>query len=229
MTLDAIEGLKANLADLEAVLDSMTDDEWRLPSAADGWRVQEVVAHTASSFRTIAGVPAAAPAGGEEVGAEEMAERLIVEQRSWEPARVYDEYKQYKEPFLVGLAAMQEEPLASTEAPLADLGTHQLHILANAFAFDAYCHLHHDVLAPVGPIVRELAEPTELQLRPGIDWMLAGLPQMCPELTGAVTAEIQLDLTGPGGGTWTISPAGDAPFVTITEGPSGSAAATVVS
>ncbi|MDH3755611.1 MAG: hypothetical protein OEU32_17240, partial [Acidimicrobiia bacterium] len=44
-----------------------------------------------------------------------------------------------------------------------------------------------------------------------------------------VTTEIQLDLTGPGGGTWTISPAGDAPFVTITEGPSGSAAATVVS
>lgn len=230
MSAEAMEGLRANLTQFEEVLDSLSDDEWRAPSACEGWRIQEVVAHLASSFRAVAGEPAAAPAEGEDPGAEELAEMMIVEQRSWTPAQVYAEYEVFREPFLGGLDAMQEEPLASTMSPLADLGTHPLHILADAFVFDAYCHLRHDVLAPAGPIERSVPTPTAVQVRPGLDWMLAGLPQMCAdEMRAAVTAPIQLELTGPGGGTWTVAPAGEAEFVQVSEGAHPDLAATVTS
>ncbi|GIS55668.1 MAG: hypothetical protein Ct9H90mP30_3530 [Actinomycetota bacterium] len=37
-----------------------------------------------------------------------------------------------------------------------------------------------------------------------------GMPQMQPtELAAVVTEPLELELTGPGGGTWTIQPAGD--------------------
>lgn len=36
-------------------------------------------------------------------------------------------------------------------------------------------------------------------------WMLTGLPQMCREELAWLTEPVVLELTGPGGGTWTVS------------------------
>jgi len=67
-------------------------------------------------------------------------------------------------------------------------------------------------------------------VRPGIEWMLAGMPQMQPgALAECVSAPIALELTGPGGGTWTLGPAGTDGVITVTEGVDGGAAATVTS
>jgi hypothetical protein len=53
-------------------------------------------------------------------------------------------------------------------------------------------------------------------IRPGIEWMIAGMPQMQPtELAEAVTAPLELELTGPGGGTWTIQPADDDGLIVV--------------
>ena len=52
--------------------------------------------------------------------------------------------------------------------------------------------------------------------------MMAGLPQMQPdELAAVVTAPLRIELTGPGGGTWTITPAGDDGVIGCVEGADG--------
>ncbi len=85
-----------------------------------------------------------------------------------------------------------------------------MHMMANAFAFDHYCHLYIDILSPEGPLPANLDEATDDMVRPGIEWMIAGMPQMQPtELAAVVTEPLELELTGPGGGTWTIQPAGE--------------------
>jgi hypothetical protein len=88
------------------------------------------------------------------------------------------------------------------------LGTYPRHLLANTMAFNVFCHLRNDMLAPDGPLPFTLPEPTAGLVSPAIDFMLAGLPQMQePELTATVGRPLVLDLTGPGATTVTILPA----------------------
>jgi hypothetical protein len=104
---------------------------------------------------------------------------------------------------------MQEEPLASTPLPIAELGTYEMHQLADAYAFDLYCHLRVDVLGPRGPIERDLPAADDARLTPAVGWMLAGLPQMQGDVFAFVDRPLTLRLTGPGGGSWTISGSGE--------------------
>ena len=116
------------------------------------------------------------------------------------------EYDLYLEQFLGLLAAVQEEPATSAPTDLGDLGVHPTQILSDAFAFDHHCHLRFGILAPYGPISRDVPAADTARIGPGIDWMLAGFPAMCPDASDALTAPLRLDLTGPGGGSWTLSP-----------------------
>jgi hypothetical protein len=93
---------------------------------------------------------------------------------------------------------------------MKNLGTHPLHLVPNAFAFDHYCHLHVDILKPTGPIDRPAPPSDELRLAPTIEWMLAGLPQMCEEaLAKVVTAPVRIDITGPGARSLVLGGEGD--------------------
>jgi hypothetical protein len=114
------------------------------------------------------------------------------------------------------LAAMQDEPLASTPITLTDLGTYPMHALADAFAFDLWCHLTVDLLAPTGPVARPRPEATDDLLGPGIGWMITGLPQMCPSVSKVLDRPMGLRLTGPGGGEWTLMP--DEPHLAVVPG-----------
>ena len=230
MTTQAVESLRQIHLRVEQLIGAMSDDDWNQPSVCDNWRVQEVFAHMSSNMKQTA--DPAPPAEGDptDLKAEEAMEALITPRRDWTPQEVLDEYRQHFDGWLAAMAAMQKEPTASTVAPLADLGSHPLHMVANAFAFDHYCHLYIDVLAPEGPLAIELDPPTDDIVRPGIDWMIAGAPQMQPEeLAAVVTAPMRLVLTGSGGGTWTITPAGDDDVIGIEEGSDGDVVATITS
>jgi len=111
---------------------------------------------------------------------------------------------------------MQDEPTASVPLTLTDLGTYPLHSLADAFAFDLWCHLTVDLLAPTGTVERPRPEPTDDLLRPAVGWMLTGLPQMCPSVSEVLDRPLGLRLTGPGGGEWTLVPGN--PRLTVAEG-----------
>ncbi|MEM7094460.1 MAG: maleylpyruvate isomerase N-terminal domain-containing protein [Actinomycetota bacterium] len=228
MSHDAIVALHRIHEHAEQVFGALADEDWGRASACEGWRMQDVLAHMSSTMHQ-AVVPDAVPAPPEGSGAEDQVAAMVSIRTDWSVDRLLDEYHQYCEPWLAGLDAMQEEPIASTVTPLADLGEYPLHLLANAFVFDHYCHLWIDMLGvedpPMDPPVAEHAV-----VRPGIDWMIAGLPRMQPdEMRRTVTAPMRLDLTGAGFGRWTILPAAGDELVSVIDGEEVEPIATITS
>jgi hypothetical protein len=89
-----------------------------------------------------------------------------------------------------------------------------MHILGNAIAFDHYCHLRHDIGAAVE---RAAALPHDADvLRPAVDWMLAGLPQMCADaLAAGPQQSVNIVFEGPVAASYNLAP--DADMWTIGE------------
>ncbi len=230
MTTAAVEGLRSTHGDLRSVLDALTTADWALPSACSGWRVHDLVAHITSNFKELVDPtparPDAEPAPA--VGAEQAMEMLVAPRKEWTPEQLLAEYDRYVDGAFATLTAMQDEPLASTPLDVADLGTYPMQMLANAYCFDHYCHLRHDLLAPRGPLSMAIADADDARLRPGIDWMWAGLPQMCRAAMRVVDQPFTVVLTGAGGGRWTLHPASpdDGGLIRIVEGADGVATAT---
>jgi uncharacterized protein (TIGR03083 family) len=212
MSADAIEALHA---ERQLVLDlaaSLTPEEWATSSDCAGWRVQDVIAHMGATFVTVGG-GTTARAEPPSDDAERNADAAVDERRSWTADAVLAEYESASTTAIGALSALQEPPMRDTVVPLGNLGSHPLHLLANALVFDHYCHLRHDLLAPSGPLQREALPCDDLRLRPAVAWMLGGLPQMCAEALSIVDRPLRLVLDGPGGGAWTIQ--AGSPYVTI--------------
>lgn len=208
------------------LIDSLSPEEWALPSDCAGWRVQDVIAHMAAVYKSVGGgsVARADDAPGD---AERNADAGVEERRGWSTADVAGEYREWSTTALAGLAAMNEEPMASTVIPLGNLGEHPMHILANALVFDHYCHLRHDLLQPAGPLSRAPLPQDDARLHPIVEWMLGGLPQMCADGLQALDRPVNLVFTAGGQGEWVLRPG--TPFITIEPGRDPDAAATVTS
>lgn len=208
---------------------SLVRHEWEAATPCEGWRVQEVIAHFTSNMAVFVD-PTQLPALPDGVlpSAEEMAELMIGDRRNWSPRLLVDEYDSNVSDFLDFLDASQAEPAASTMNFLGDFGNHPTHIFADMFAFDHYCHLAFDVLAPRGPIGRAAVHADAALLKPAIGWMLAGLPAMCRTGLGELDAPIRLDLTGPGGAQWLIEPPTGDDLVTVRPSDGSDAAAATV-
>src|SRR3954453_21130951 len=198
------------------VVRSLTPDKWARPSRCSGWSVQDLVAHTGSNFRVLVEPPDPSAPAPQVKTAEELQDLLVVQRRGWSSAEVAAEFLEHVGPALGALAAMQEEPLASSPITLTDLGTYPMHALADAFAFDLWCHLTVDLLAPTGPIERPRPELTDDVLGPAIGWMLTGLPQMCPAVSTVLDRPLGVRLTGAGGGEGTPLPG--EPLLTVVPG-----------
>ena len=204
--------------EVKQVVASLTDDEWSMPSGCQGWTVKDLVAHMSSNFKEVV-EPSPPPPEPVDLPAERLMDLLVEPRKDWSNADVRDEYLGFCDGAVGVLTALQEEPLSSTVIPLADLGHYPMNQLADAFAFDHYCHLRIDLLQPTGPIVRTLPAPDDDLVAPAVGWMLTGLPQMQPGLEQHVTGSIRLVLTGTGGGSWRIARAGDAIVVTVDDTP----------
>src|SRR3954468_20966321 len=137
---------------------TLTPDEWARPSRCAGWSVQDLVAHTGSNFRVLVEPPTDAPPDPPPT-AEQGQELLVEQRRGWSAAEVRDEFLNYWEPAVGVMAALQDEPTASAPLTLSDLGTYPMHALADAFAFDLWCHMYVDLLAPSGAVERPVPEP----------------------------------------------------------------------
>lgn len=230
MSVQAVAAIRTIHSHLRTVLTSLSADEWAAPSACAGWRVQDVLAHVTSNQKEFVDPtpPPAEPMPA--MTAEQAMEALVAPRKDWTPADLLAEYDRYTESWFAVLDALQQEPAASAPLALADLGTYPTHQIAEAFAFDHYCHLRVDLLAPTGPLTVDLPAATHEEVRPGVDWMFAGIPQMQPvELPPIVTAPLGFELTGPGGGGWTLRPAVDGGLLDVHEGVDADVVATVTS
>jgi uncharacterized protein (TIGR03083 family) len=205
----ALAAVGVGIDDALNVFESLSEEEWGRPSGCTGWRVQDVAAHMSSNFKETAD-PSPPPAEPlPPMPAERLMDLLVQPRLEWTPEQVLTELRTYGPRLVETLAALQEPPMATSPLTVADLGTYEMHQLADAYAFDLYCHMRVDVLAPRGPIQRQLPPADDLRIRPAIGWMLAGLPQMQGDAFAFVDRSIGLRLEGPGGGDWLITPAGD--------------------
>jgi uncharacterized protein (TIGR03083 family) len=219
----AVDGFRAERDAILTVAKSLTEDEWNLPSDCRGWAVRDVFGHMAC---TLHGVIDPAFLSDTSSGTEDAMEPPVAERRTWPIEQLVAEYETYSAQAAEAFASVQSPGIAETPLPMGELGTHTMSILPSTFLFDAYCHLRHDVLAPTGPIDRPQPPRDEQRLRPTLEWMLAGLPWMCAAaLDSIVERPLTLELSGPGGGTWTIAPGPER--VSVTEGAAEGAAATV--
>jgi len=206
MTAAAIDALEREVRHAGDLFATLTPQEWQAPSGCEGWRVQDVAQHMAAVFQQIAD-PASIDVG--DSGKAEQANDVAVEaRRDWAVDRVLDAYREWSAKGVAALAALQEPPMAEVVAPIADLGTHPLHLLGNAIAFDHYCHLRHDIGRSV-PRAKDLPQE-EGTLAATLEWMLAGLPQMCAGALAAAPQEaVNLVFDGPAGGSYVLSPGAD--------------------
>jgi uncharacterized protein (TIGR03083 family) len=218
MTAAAIPALEHQVRHARELFVTLTPGEWAAPSGCDGWRVQDVVQHMASVFQQIAD-PASIDVG-DSGQAETSAEVPVQARADWTVEEVLAAYEEWSVKGIAALAALQEPPVSETVVPLSDLGIHPLHLLANAIVFDHYCHLRHDIGAA---IERAAALPRDDEaLTATLEWMLAGLPQMCStELAAASQQPVNLVFEGPGGGKYVLAPGDDS--WTVSEGESAGA------
>jgi uncharacterized protein (TIGR03083 family) len=209
MTHAAIDALRVEQQHARTLFASLTPEEWAAPSGCTGWRVQDVAQHMASVFHQIA--DPATIEGGESGDAEADAEVPVQARRAWSAAEVVAEYDEWSDKGIAALAGMQEPPMAEMVIPLGNLGSHPMHILGNAIVFDHYCHLRHDIGASIeraATLPRDVAALTAT-----VEWMLAGLPQMCAEALAGCTDGVNIafaDLGAtyalrPGSNGWTVA------------------------
>ena len=206
MSKEAVAAVRVGIDETLSVFESLTDEEWSQPSGCTGWRVQDVAAHMSSNFKATADPSPPPPEPLPPMPAERLMDLLVAPRLEWTPAQVLAELRTYAPGLVQALDAMQEPSVATSPLTVADLGTYEMHQLADAYAFDVYCHLRVDVLAPRGPIERQVAPADDLRVGTAVGWMLAGLPQMQDRAFGFVDRPIALVLDGPGGGEWLLSP-----------------------
>lgn len=203
MSKQAIAGLEVEIGRAKELFASLTAQEWAAPSGCDGWRVQDVAQHMAAVYQQIAAPDTID--GGDSGKAEVSAEVPVQARRDWTPDQVVAAYDEWSDKGLAALVALQEPPMADTVVPLSDLGAHPLHLLGNAIAFDHYCHLRHDIGAAVQR-ASELPRDAAV-LAPTLEWMLAGLPQMCAaDLARVVQQPVNLVFDGPAANSWCLTP-----------------------
>ncbi len=208
MTDAAVAALGADHEALVGLAATFTDDEWTAPSACEGWAVRDVVGHMTQLFREVVdpgSLPPADPSGLTERTQDRRVEAL----RNVPVAQVLDDYRSLGEQAITALAGLQGN---ATPMDFGDLGTHPLHLIANAFSFDHYTHIRADLLAPNGPLDRPVPPADERHLAAAADWIIAGIPQMSP---ASVSSPVELVLTGPGGRTARLGPDGE-PVASVT-------------
>ncbi|BAN00338.1 maleylpyruvate isomerase family mycothiol-dependent enzyme [Ilumatobacter coccineus] len=205
MSKGAIEGLQAEVIRAKELFATLTPEEWAAPSGCTGWRVQDVAQHMAAVYQQIAAADTIEVDVSAAEGAEATAEVVVQARKEWTVDQVVAAYDEWSEKGVAALAALQEPPMADTVVPLGDLGSHPMHLLGDAIAFDHYCHLRHDIGAAVDRAARLPKDPTVLG--PAVDWMLAGLPQMCADaLASAPQQPINLVFDGPAAHSFCLTP-----------------------
>jgi hypothetical protein len=199
MSRARMAGMQLAAQEILTIGETLDTDQWQMPSAASGWSVQDVVVHTGCLLGLLM-----AAVGGEVLpetgitGIEALNDIQVAEKRGWNSRQALEALQQNLDKALAVFAPLQDEPLASVETQMFDLGSYPLHFIVDMFTFDLTTHLRYDILAPRGPVDRHLPALGEAQLAPAVSWLLGGIPKMQPDLPQHISAPLALNLTGPG-------------------------------
>ena len=199
MASNRVAALRAEREEVLQFCRRLTPDEWDAPSGCAGWSIKGVVSHMGAAFHGCFTPWFFRIMRTDNV--ERSSDRDVAQRATWEPAKVLREYERWSGRYLAiqGLTA----PLGGIKIPLGELGRYPLGIFPAAFTFDHHTHLRHDMAEALG----KTPPPTdEARIAVVLEWMMAGLPQMCRQAMTLVDQPLDLTLTGPGGSTWGLTP-----------------------
>src|SRR5246127_3413756 len=196
MSHTGIVGMRSAANDLVDIGRGLNDSEWQTPSAAAGWLVRDVISHVGCLLELLQAAVRGEAMPDSRI--EPLNDAMVAERRSWDNTRILENVQKQLQQAIATFMPLQGEPTASVETPMLDLGTYPLHAIADMFTFDMTTHLRYDILAPRGPITRQLPPLDESRLAPSVSWALSGIPTMQPDLAHHLTAPLVLRLTGPG-------------------------------
>lgn len=229
MSKSGLEGMQLATEEIITVAKSLSSDEWVLPSAAEGWSVHDVVAHAGNLLTVVMQAVAGELVTPDGMGIEELNDVQVADAKAKAPEELIDFLESQLAKAIPVFTPLQDEPYYSMEAALLDLGTYQLHAVVDMFTFDFTTHLRFDILAPRGPVTRNMEPLGEAVLGPAISWLLGGIPKMQKDLGAHLDGPVGLVLTGPAATSVVFSPVDGEIVITDMDKESSSPLATVSS
>lgn len=197
-----ITALTQSRREMLSVCQGLTDAEWGLPSAADGWSIQDVVAHLGAGCHAIFTPAVLAILRSDDIERANDAE--VDRRRDWSVSRTMSEYETWSNRLVRLARFVLATPGRRMPLRLAELGRFPAGLLlTGAFVFDHHTHLRFDI-APVLDV--ELPSPQAHEVGVAIEWMMAVLSnQIRSGALGTIPAPVVLNLRGDGGSSWTVS------------------------
>lgn len=202
--------MKLMIEDFLGVLGQLSEQDWAAPSACEGWTVKDIVNHLAATFTVVINPEAALDGVTAEVSLEAVNDIMVSAGEDLTPEEARESYASQAPDAIAAVSAVQGPDYVEATAVLGDVGEYAVHWFANAVCFDHLCHLHLDVLAPTGPVKVAAPPIDETRLSPSMDWLIAVLPQWSgAELAAAVTAPVDVTLTGLAAKQFQLRPGSD--------------------
>jgi hypothetical protein len=205
---DRLIALRRERAELIGFCRDLDDVQWRTPSKAVGWRVQDVVAHMGSGCHSIFTPQSLKVLRSTDI--ERTNDAFVNSRRNWTPTRILVEYQRWSRAMIIAAAAISRTPLAALKVPLAELGAFPAGLLlTGATTFDHHTHLRHDIAPALGlPIPGSDATRMTVVL----EWMFAVLSnQLQASRPLWLKQPIGITLHGAGGGSWVVDATGAVP------------------
>ena len=204
MTLDRRAAFTAERAEMLAFCATLAPAEWRMNSLADGWRIQDVVAHLGTGCHAVFSPAAAKLMRGNNI--ERANDAMVDSRRDWSSTDVLAEYRRWSRVFGAVFTAVGRTPLGGVRAPLGELGKFPARLLLGALVFDHHTHLRHD-MAPA--LDRPVPDTDANRMAVVLEWMMAVLSnQLRAQQHSVLDRPLSITLTGTGGGTWLVTPDG---------------------
>jgi len=206
MSKAGLAGLQLATTEIVTVARSLSAEEWKTPSAAQGWTVHDVVSHAGNLLGVVMDAVNGQLVTPDGMGIEALNDQQVASVRSRDQKETVDFLEEQLAKAVPAFTPLQDEPYYSMEAALLDLGSYQLHAVVDMFTFDFTTHLRFDILAPRGPIVRSMEPLGEALLGPSVSWLLGGIPKMQKDLWAHLDGPVGLVLTGPAATSVVLSP-----------------------
>jgi uncharacterized protein (TIGR03083 family) len=195
-----MDAARRERAEILTLCHDLDDSEWQSPSAAAGWRVQDVVAHLGSSCRALFNADVVKILRSKQI--ERTNDDLVDERRSWTPAQTLTEYERWSARGMRVFDLASRTPLAGLPLRIGELGRYPVAQMVGAMVFDTHVHLRHDIIPVLG---RQAPATDDNRMAVVVDWMMAVLSnQMAFERPDWRDRAITITLTGLGGGSWTL-------------------------
>jgi uncharacterized protein (TIGR03083 family) len=204
VTNAAVSALRDERLQLLSFCRDLDGAEWQTPSAAAGWRVQDVVAHMGFASHVLFSPSALQFVRSKDI--ERTNDVMVDQRRDWPPSKVLTEYERWSRRMIGVMGLVSRTPLARIPTQLAELGRFQAGQLLSAIVFDTHTHLRHDIAPALG---RPAPGTDANRMAVVLGWMMAVLSnQLRAARPGWLDRPVSIALSGPGGGCWVVRPDG---------------------